>query len=69
MTDTKELRKQMQLTQAQLAALIGYTQSYVSMVERGKRTPSKRFDLLLNQAWAAWVIEQNERDGDDQANT
>jgi transcriptional regulator with XRE-family HTH domain len=68
MNDVKRLRKQMQLTQAELAALIGYGQSHVSKVELGKRTPSNRFDLLLNQAWAAWVIEQD-KDKDDQANT
>jgi transcriptional regulator with XRE-family HTH domain len=69
MTDTKELRKQMQLTQAQLAALIGYRQGYVSMIERGKRTPSKRFKLLLNQAWTAWLVNQDEDESNDESNT
>jgi transcriptional regulator with XRE-family HTH domain len=67
MTDTKELRKKMQLTQAQLAALIGYRQGYISMIERGKRTPSRRFKLLLNQAWAAWLIQQRKEDGHEQS--
>lgn len=48
MNNLKHLRKKEQLTQKQLADILGIHKDYVSMIERGKRTPS--FKLAKDMA-------------------
>ena len=42
MKTIKELREKRQLTQCEVAKLLGITKEYVSMLERGKRNPSDK---------------------------
>lgn len=42
-TALQKLRRQRKVQQETLAALSGYTQSYISMVERGHKVPSMEF--------------------------
>lgn len=43
-------RKQLQLTQAQLADMIGFSSTYVGHLERGNRSPSIETFILLARA-------------------
>lgn len=43
-----EARRSLNLTQVQIAEMLDITAEYVSMIERGKKKPSKK---LLNKLW------------------
>lgn len=46
--DIKELRRGFKLSQNKLGKLLGVTEDYVYLLERGLRTPSKTLCLLLD---------------------
>ena len=45
--EIKRLRKQFKLTQVKLAELIGVSENYVYLLEKGVKQPSKTLQLLL----------------------
>lgn len=46
-SELKALRKEIGLSQVQLAAAIGMTQTYISMMERGTYNVEKRTELAV----------------------
>jgi len=47
--ELRAIREQHNLSQGALAALLGYSQQYISHVETGRRTMQPRFVLLLKK--------------------
>lgn len=66
----RELRKQKNLTQRQVADYIGITESGYCLIEKGKRCPSPNVAIklgrLLGFDWAK-LFEKNEADKEEQA--
>lgn len=56
-TILRHIRENFGLTRAELAAEIGYKPEYIRHIEMGRKTPSKRFEMLLS----GWV-ERTERE-------
>jgi len=48
----KQIRKKQGLTQHKVAEIIGVSKDYISMIERGKRTPSSKIILKLSQIYS-----------------
>lgn len=46
--DIKALRKKLKLSQQVFGDLVGVTRTYVNLMERGVKTPSKSLRLLLD---------------------
>jgi DNA-binding transcriptional regulator YiaG len=46
--DIRKLRDRLKLTQRAFADLLGVTENYVYLLERGVRIPSKTLELLLD---------------------
>jgi DNA-binding transcriptional regulator YiaG len=47
--DIKNFRKIYGLTQTEVADLLGVTQNYIHMMEKGMRKPSKPLQILLSR--------------------
>ena len=70
MRTLEELRKNRNLTQLELARLIGVSQVSISKIESGKRRPSPEvaqriahhFDLTTDQMWEMFYHEQPRHD-------
>jgi DNA-binding transcriptional regulator YiaG len=60
--EIKQLRSGFNLTQQGLADLLGVTRTYIGLLERNEKTPSKTLKLLLNCVEKDLSTSQNEKE-------
>lgn len=65
----RDLRELMELSRANFSTLLGVTRTYVMLLEKGVKTPSKTLQLLLNYVEKD-LVEQKQKEatyGKDQS--
>ncbi len=53
----KELRLKNKLTQEQLAEKSGFSKDYISMIERGERTPSDKAKAIFAEIFKVPIVQ------------